>query len=234
MALAEALSAAGNEVLVCGRREKRLAEAGARIPNLRTFACDLAETGGRRALYDRVREIFPDVNVLINNAGIQRNIDFRNGPQDLESGENEIRINLEAPVFLTALFVPLLKGKEGAYIVNISSSLGFVPMASVPVYCATKAAMHTFSMTLRVQMAALGIKVLGVIPPAVESESNRQGRAGRPRGAMGLVDVHEYVASVVKGLRDDVPEIGYGYTQDMMKASRADLDERFQMVNRIT
>jgi len=234
LALAEALSAAGNEVLICGRREKRLAEAGARIPNLRTFACDLAETGGRRALYDRVREIFPDVNALINNAGIQRNIDFRNGPQDLESGENEIRINLEAPVFLTALFVPLLKGKEGAYIVNISSGLGFVPMASVPVYCATKAARHTFSMTLRVQMAPLGIKVLEVIPPAVESELNPQGRAGRPRGAMGLVDVHEYVASVVKGLRDDVPEIGYGYTQDMMKASRADLDKRFQMVNRIT
>jgi uncharacterized oxidoreductase len=174
------------------------------------------------------------VNVLINNAGIQRNIDFRNGPQDLESGENEIRINLEAPVFLTALFVPLLKGKEGAYIVNISSGLGFVPMASVPVYCATKAARHTFSMTLRVQMAPLGIKVLEVTPPAVESELNPQGRAGRPRGAMGLVGVHEYVASVVKGLRDDVPEIGYGYTQDMMKASRADLDKRFQMMNRIT
>jgi uncharacterized oxidoreductase len=89
-------------------------------------------------------------------------------------------------------------------------------------------------MTLRVQMAPLGIKVLEVTPPAVESELNPQGRAGRPRGAMGLVGVHEYVASVVKGLRDDVPEIGYGYTQDMMKASRADLDKRFQMMNRIT
>jgi uncharacterized oxidoreductase len=233
-ALAEALCAAKNEVLICGRREKRLAEASGRISGLRTFACDLSKSEGRRALYDRVRESFPDVNVLINNAGIQRNVDFRNGPADLDSGENEIRINLEAPVFLTALFVPLLKGKENAYIVNVSSGLGFVPMAATPVYCATKAAIHSFSMTLRVQLAALGIKVLEVIPPAVETELNPQGRAGRPRGAQGLVDVHEYVASVVKGLRDDVAEIGYGYTQDMMNASRADLDKRFQMMNRTT
>jgi uncharacterized oxidoreductase len=107
-------------------------------------------------------------------------------------------------------------------------------MVATPVYCATKAAMHSFSMTLRVQLAPLGIKVLEVIPPAVESELNPEGRAARPRGTSGLVDVHEYAASVVKGLRDDVVEIGYGYTQDMMKASRADLDKRFQMMNRIS
>jgi len=234
LALAEAMCAAKNEVLICGRRENRLAEAQSRIPGLRTFVCDLSVAEGRRALHEFVRESFPGVNVLINNAGIQRNVDFRNGPADLESGENEIRINLEAPVFLTALFVPLLQGKENAYIVNVSSGLGFVPMAATPVYCATKAAIHSFSMTLRVQLVTLGIKVLEVIPPAVESELNPQGRAGRPRGALGLVDVHEYAASVLKGLRDDVPEIGYGYTQDMMNASRAELDTRFRMMNRIT
>lgn len=234
LALAEAMCAAKNEVLICGRRENRLAEARGRIPGLCTFACDLSVAEGRRALHDRVRESFPNVNVLINNAGIQRNVDFRNGPEDLESGENEIRINLEAPVFLTALFVPLLKGKENAYVVNVSSGLGFVPMAATSVYCATKAAIHSFSMTLRVQLAGLGIKVLEVIPPAVETELNPQGCAGRPRGALGLVDAHEYVASVLKGLRDDVLEIGYGYTQDMMNASRAELDKRFQMMNRIT
>jgi uncharacterized oxidoreductase len=234
LALAEALCAAKNEVLITGRREKRLAEASGRIPGLRTFACDLSAAEGRRALSHHVRESFPDVNVLVNNAGIQRNVDFRNGPADLESGENEIRINLEAPIFLTALFVPLLKGKENACVVNVSSGLGFVPMVATPVYCATKAAMHSFSMTLRVQLAALGIQVLEVIPPAVETELNPQGRAGRPRGTLGLVDVHEYAASVVKGLQDDVTEIGYGYTQDMMNASRADLDKRFRMMNRIS
>jgi uncharacterized oxidoreductase len=234
LALAEALCAAKNEVLITGRREKRLAEASGRIPGLRTFACDLSGAEGRRALHDHVRDSFPRVNVLINNAGIQRNVDFRNGPADLESGENEIRINLEAPIFLTALFVPLLKGKENACVINVSSGLGFVPMVATPVYCATKAAMHSFSVTLRVQLAALGIKVLEVIPPAVDTELNPQGRAGRPRGSLGLIDAHEYAASVVKGLLDDVPEIGYGYTQDMMNATRADLDKRFKMMNRIT
>ena len=174
------------------------------------------------------------MNVLINNAGIQRNVDFRNGAADLESGENEVRINLEAPIFLTALFVPLLKGKENACIVNVSSGLGFVPLVATPVYCATKAAMHSFSVTLRVQLAELGIRVVEVIPPAVETELNPQGRAGRPRGSLGLVDVHEYAASVVKGLLGDVPEIGYGYTQDTMNASRAELDKRFRMMNRIS
>ncbi|MGO9308075.1 MAG: SDR family oxidoreductase [Spirochaetia bacterium] len=233
-ALAEAFCASGNEVLICGRRENRLEEARKMLPGLRTVACDLSLPEGRTTLHDHVARNFRDVNVLVNNAGIQRNIDFTKGPADLESGENEIRINLEAPIFLTSLFVPLLKGKEGAYVVNVSSGLGFVPMVATPVYCATKAAMHSFSMTLRVQLAPLGIKVLEVIPPGVESELNPQGRAGRPRGTLGLVDVHEYAASVVKGLRDDVVEIGYGYTQDMMKASRADLDKRFQMMNRIS
>jgi uncharacterized oxidoreductase len=234
LALAEALCAAKNEVLITGRREKRLADAAGRIPGLRTFACDLSGTEGRRALRDHVSARFPGVNVLINNAGIQRNVDFRNGPSDLESGENEIRINLEAPIFLTALFVPLLKGKDSACVVNVSSGLGFVPMVTTPVYCATKAAMHSFSMTLRVQLAELGIKVHEVIPPAVDTELNPQGRAGRPRGSLGLVDVHEYAASVAKSLLGDFPEIGYGYTLDTMNASRADLDTRFRMMNRIT
>jgi uncharacterized oxidoreductase len=234
LALAEALGAAGNEVLICGRRAERLAAAKGKIPGLRTFRCDLAEARGRRELRDFARESFPEVNVLVNNAGIQRTVDFRNGPADFESGENEIAINLEAPIHLTAMFVPLLQGKPGASIVNVSSGLGFVPMATVPVYCATKAGMHAFSMTLRVQLAPLGIKVLEVIPPAVDTELNPQGRAGRPRGSMGLVDVHEYVASVMAGLRDELPEIGYGYTQDMPKASWAELDQRFRAMNRVS
>jgi uncharacterized oxidoreductase len=234
LALAEVLCASKNEVLITGRREKRLAEASGRIPGLRTFACDLSSAEGRRALHDHVRDGFPAVNILINNAGIQRNIDFRNGPADLDSGENEIRINLEAPIYLTALFVPLLKGKENACVVNVSSGLGFVPMVATPVYCATKAAMHSFSVTLRVQLSALGIKVHEVIPPAVDTELNPQGRAGRPRGSFGMIDAREYAASVVKGLRNDEIEIGFGYTQDMMKASKAELDQRFRMMNRIT
>ena len=191
LALAEALLAAGSEVVICGRRESRLLEAQQRRPSLRVRTCDVANPEERKTLAHWTAENFKSLNLLVNNAGIQRDIDFAQGADELLSGQSEIRINLEAPILLSGLFVPQLIGKPQAAIVNVTSGLGFVPAARMPVYSATKAAMHAFSMALRHQLKRVGIQVIEIVPPAVDTELNPEGRArrGNFRGGARRSDV---------------------------------------------
>jgi uncharacterized oxidoreductase len=229
-AMAEAFLAGGNEVLICGRREERLSEAKKSHPEFHTLACDLADEAGRAALLDWVSSDFHALNILVNNAGVQRDIDFTRGLDEFLAGPNEITINLEAPIALSGLFIPLLTGREGAAIVNVSSGLGFVPAARMPVYSATKAGLHAFSMALRHQLKTLGIQVFEVVPPAVDTELNPEGRAKRG-GYKVELKPREFTEAVMKGFADDIFEIGYGMTALSIRASREDLDRSFQQMN---
>jgi uncharacterized oxidoreductase len=229
-ALAEAFLEAGNEVIICGRRQGKLVEARKKHPGLHIKKCDVTKGKDRKALLEYAKKNFKRLNIFINNAGIQRDIDFTRGARELSSDESEIRVNLEAPIVLSALFIPFLMKKDNAYIINISSGLGFVPIASMPVYCATKAALHSFSLSLRHQLLKSGIKVIEVIPPAVDTDLNPRGRAGRGTRSFG-VQAGEFVAAVMKELAEDRSEIGYGFTNVMKNASREELDRRFQMMN---
>jgi uncharacterized oxidoreductase len=229
-AMAELFLAAGNEVIICGRREERLLAAQRVHPGLHVKVSNVAEEGDRRKLVEWVTAKFSNLNMLVNNAGVQRDIDFKDGIADFLAGENEIAINLEAPVILSGLFIPLLTGKKGAAIINVSSGLGFVPAARMPVYSATKAGMHAFSLALRHQLAKTGIKVFEVVPPAVDTELNAEGRAKRGNFKVDLTPA-EFVAPVMKAFENDVFEIGYGMTEGLIKASRPDLDKSFQQMN---
>ena len=173
-ALADAFVKAGNKVIICGRREKRLNEAKEKIPALYIRQYDVTNDADRKALFKWVRDNFKDLNVFINNAGIQKMVDFTSGAEGLLTKGDEIATNLVAPVQLTALFAPLLMKKKSAAIINVSSGLGFIPIAAMPVYCATKAAMHSFSVSLRHQMKKTPVKVFEIIPPAVETELGRE------------------------------------------------------------
>lgn len=229
-AMAEAFLEARNEVIICGRRKERLLEAQKKHPDLQIKVCNVTDEADRRTLVEWTTTNFSNVNILINNAGVQRDIDFTKGIAEFLAGENEIRINLEAPIVLSGLFVPYLTGKKDAAIVNVSSGLGFVPAARMPVYSATKAGMHAFSMALRQQLLKLGIKVFEVVPPAVDTELNPDGRAKRGNFKANLKP-EEFVASVMKGFKNDVFEIGHGMTEGLLKASRAELDKSFQQMN---
>lgn len=229
-AMAEAFLEAGNEILICGRREARLLEAQKKHPDFHIKVCDIAEEADRKTLVEWITTNFSNVNILVNNAGVQRDIDFTKGVAEFLAGENEIKINLEAPMVLSGMFIPHLTGKKEAAIINVSSGLGFVPAARMPVYSATKAGMHAFSMALRQQLLKLGIKVFEVVPPAVDTELNPEGRAKRGSFKANL-GPGEFVASVMKGLKNDVFEIGYGMTEGLIKASRAELDKSFQQMN---
>ena len=165
-ALAEKFVGLGNEVIICGRRQAMLDEAKRRLPSVNTTRCDVSNEEDCEALYEWVSANFNGINMLVNNASIRR-IDFRNGVDNLLKDNEEIDINLKAPLYLSARFIPLLSKKGEAAIVNVSSGLGFVPLAMFPVYCATKAAIHSFSMSLRHQLKGTSVKVFELVPPTV-------------------------------------------------------------------
>jgi uncharacterized oxidoreductase len=126
-ALAESFVKLGNTVVVCGRRADKLNSAKKRLPALTVKQCDVSNEGDRKALYAWIEENFEELNVLVNNAGIQRRVDFTKGAEDLANKEDEIDINFKAQVYLAAMFVPMLSKQKQAAIVNVSSGLGLVP-----------------------------------------------------------------------------------------------------------
>ena len=139
-AMAEAFLEAGSTVIICGRREKRLLEARAKHPDLHTRVSDVSKEEDRKELVEWAAGEFPALNVLVNNAGVQRDVDLTQGVDDFLAGENEIRVNLESPIILSGLFVSHLAKNKGAAIINVSSGLGFVPAARMPIYSASKLA----------------------------------------------------------------------------------------------
>jgi len=191
--------------------------------------CDVPTEDGRKSLFKWVTENFKDLNILINNAGIQRAIDFTEGIKGLE-GENEIKINFEALVYLSALFIPILESKKESAIINISSGLAITPLAVFPVYCATKAGVHTFTQCLRYQLSKTSIKVFEVLPPIVDTELNMEYREKRGTGNRGI-KADKCAAAIIEGLSNDDFEILNSALENLKTATRADLDKLFENMN---
>lgn len=226
-ALAEAFVKAGNQVIICGRREHRLTEAQKQLPGLHVRKCDVARDSDRRELFEWAIASFPDLNVLINNAGIQRPLSFTSESAERE-WESEIDTNFKAPVHLSQLFAPHLMKQSESAIVNITSALGFVPLAAVPVYCATKAALHSFSLSLRRQLRDTPVKVFEVIPPMVQSELHDYQGTNRRGGGIPASDVAD---ATLDGMRNDTFEIPVGPATNLWQAARTDPDKAFSAMN---
>jgi uncharacterized oxidoreductase len=228
-ALAQEFLDAGSEVVVCGRRAEKLFEAKQKRPRLHTISCDLSKKDGREELFEWAENNFGEINVLVNNAGIQRIIDFKKGAPELFDGEDEVAINLTAPIELSAYFVPVLSKRNEAAIINVSSGLGFVPLALFPVYCATKAAIHSFSLSLRHQLRNTPIKVFEIIAPTTDTELDKGSRAkrGAPRG----VAVDEVAKAAMKALSNDEFECAIGEASGLRAASRSNPEEAFNRMN---
>lgn len=223
----------GNTVIICGRREQRLKEVKDQHPDIHTRVCDVASEEDRSALVAWVTGEFPQLNVLVNNAGIQHDINLTRGADDLVNGPDEIGINIVAPVHLTAHLIPHLKKQQNAVIINNSSSLAFVPMVRVPVYCATKAFIHSFTLSLRFQLQESGIRVYELLPPRVKTELNIEARRRLGYADTG-VESDVFVAAVMRGLENDVPEIEYPEAISVINATRAELDAMFTSINNKT
>ena len=164
LALAVRFLRAGSRVIVCGRREEKLREAAAAHPGLVTHAADVATPAGRRALCDWVTQAHPGLDVLVNNAGIQRRFQLTE-PADWDEVRQELAINLEAPLHLSLLLLPHLARQPRPAIVNVTSGLSFAPLTAAPVYSATKAALHSLTLSLRHQLSGTPVSVVEVIRP---------------------------------------------------------------------
>lgn len=194
-------------------------------PGLHTRVCDVAQASGRVTLVEWAQQEFPRLNVLINNARIQNRYLLPDDEASWETRREEIVINFEAPVHLSTLLIPHLRRQPQAAIINVTSGLSFAPMALAPVYSATKAALHSFTLSLRHQLAPTGIQVLEIVPPAVNTDL----------GGAGLhtfgVPVDAFADSIFTRLAAGEQEVGYVTSEEARLASRAELDARFKLIN---
>jgi uncharacterized oxidoreductase len=193
--LAEAFHALGNQVIIAGRRKQALDAATAANPGMASLALDVEDPASIRSVAAELEARFPALNVLINNAGIMRVENFRGPSGDVAAAESIVATNLLGPIRLTAALLPLLRKQPYSAIMNVSSGLAFVPLAPTPTYCATKAALHSYTQSLRFQLQGTATEVLELIPPYVAT--HLLDGASDPR-AMPL---GEFIAEVMEILK---------------------------------
>jgi len=222
---------AGNEVIICGRRQDKLDEAKKLYPAIHTRQLDLSYSRHREALYIWIIKDFSKLNILINNAGIQRGIDFRKGNENLKTIDNEIAINLEAPIQLCAYFIPLLKTKKESAIINITSGLGFIPSVSMPVYSATKAALHSFTISLRRQLQDTSIKVFEIIPPMVDTDLDKGERKKRGLTYFGITP-EQTAKESFEAIQKDEYEFAVGEAENFRTGAKQNFEEHFDRMNK--
>jgi len=168
--LAEALHSLGNQVVIAGRRQQTLDETTAANPGMKSLTLDIENPADIRSFAAQVSTDFPTLNVLINNAGIMRIERLLAQQDDLADAESIVTTNLLGPIRLTAALLPLLQKQPASTIVNVSSGLAFLPLVMTPTYCATKAAIHSYTLSLRYQLRSTTTEVMELIPPYVATD----------------------------------------------------------------
>ncbi|MFL6771537.1 MAG: SDR family oxidoreductase [Sphingomicrobium sp.] len=159
----------GNEVIVTGRRQAMLDEVKAKYPRLHTIRGDVADTEQVAALAVRVKAEFPRLDVLMNNAGIGTPQSLREPLSDLAGAMAQLDVNVGGVIRMTSALVDILTANKGT-VINVSSMLAFAPVPALPIYSATKAAVHSFTQSLRFQLEDSGVEVIELMPPAIETD----------------------------------------------------------------
>ncbi len=230
--LAKQLLDRGNTVIVTGRDQGKLDAAKRTLPGVQTFQSDVSDPAAIAALCAQVLAEFPALDTLINNAGIMRNLNL-NQDRDLTDVTREIEINLNGPVRMVQQFLPHLKTRADALIVNVSSGLAFVPMLAAPVYSATKAAMHSFSQSLRGQLDGTGVTVVELAPPGVETPLFRTEFAAETRGQKAM-SVAVLAKKAITGIEAGQLEIRPGQSNLLKLLSRIAPDFAFKQLTKMT
>jgi uncharacterized oxidoreductase len=196
-ALAEAFHNESNQVIVTGRRRNLLDEVTLANPGIKAAVLDVLDAGAVEQFARTVQQEYPSLNVLINNAGIMKPEDLTDPQHDFSVVEATVQTNLLAPIRLTTSLLPLLQRQPEATVMTVSSGLAFIPMALTATYCATKAAIHSWTQSLRYQLKGTKVQVMELIPPYVQTELMGEHQAADPR-AMPLRD---FIAEVMDILR---------------------------------
>ena len=202
--LATALDAAGHKVVIAGRRRSALDAVAISHPGISGVELDVADAASIAAAAATLRRDHPALDVVIHNAAIMRRETLTDG--DVADAEATIATNLLGPIRLTAALLPQLLQQPAATVITVSSGLAFVPLALVPTYCATKAAIHSWSQSLRHQLKATRIDVVEIIPPYVQTELLSESQAVDPR-AMPLANfITEVMPLLTSGAEEIVVE----------------------------
>jgi uncharacterized oxidoreductase len=221
LGLTEQFLKEGNTVIICGRREDVLLAVKEKHPTLITKVCDVSNADQRVALYHWIKENHNDTNVLVNNAGIQKWMNITDA-NFYENAKEEIAINIEAPIHLTSLF---MQHANLQTIMNVTSGLSFTPLTKVPVYSATKAFFHSFTLSAQHLLKEKNIEVIEIIPPAINTDL----------GGKGLHDaappVIDFIAAIFEQLRVGKSTLTFGFSEAMLNASAQDLKKTFDKMN---
>jgi uncharacterized oxidoreductase len=212
LAFANKLSA-DNKVIITGRKQEKLDAAIAANPKLEAIRSDAGDPRAVAALAETVKAKYPKLDVLFNNAGIMT---FRNlaKAEDFAALTSEIDSNLSGPIRLTSALIELLIANKGT-IINVSSGLAFVPLPAAPVYCATKAAMHSYTISLRQQLAPHGVEVIELMPPAVKTDL-----AAMPEEGVKVITTDALVDATLKAIAKGKVEIRPGQANQLRFMSR--------------
>jgi len=225
LAIVEQLLENGADVTACGRDKAKLEEAQSSHPKLQIEVCDVTDDSQIAQLAKKIASE-GGVDILINNAGVLENIDYTTGTQSMNLQEREINIDFVGPIRMTHHFMPMLKSKSESAIVNVSSGLAFVALASAPVYSATKAALHSWTQSLRYQLSGSPVKVFELMPPLVDTEmvSQFEGQKMMPPNRLAKV--------FVKGFKSNKYEMTPGQASLVKMMSRFAPKFAFKILNK--
>src|ERR1700731_3218557 len=199
--LAQAFHKLGNQVIIAGGGKKNLDETISANPGMKSVTLDVADPKHIQSFAEKVTKDYPSLNVLINMAGMMQSENLLEEPFDLSTAEKTFTTNLLGPIRLTAALLPSLRKQPRATIMNVSSGLAFVPLAMTPTYCATKAAIHSYTQSLRYQLKSTKVEVVELIPPYVQTTLMGDQMAEDPR-AMPLKEFIDEVMSILQSQSD--------------------------------
>ena len=195
-----------NKLIVISSNQANLLKLKTDYPNISTLTCDLGDRLSVRKLIDKCLEEYNDINIIINNAGIQHNYIWTEENEGYKKIEDEVQINFTSPMQIIYGLLPLLTTKQNSAIVNVSSSLAFVPKKSAPIYCATKSAIHNATKALRYQLNTTTVKVFEIIPPLVDTAMTE----GRGKGK---ISPKQLVDKFLRNFKNDKFENNIGKTK---------------------
>jgi uncharacterized oxidoreductase len=226
LALAKNLISLGHKVIGVERDQGKIQSCKSHVTDCWVY--DIGQESDRVNLVERIKLQCSDINVLINNAGVNNFVPLLKDTteSDWALHKEELNVNLVAPIHLSILLLPHLVSKDNGLIINVTDVLAFVPAARFPTYCATKAALHSFTLSLRHQLRETSVKVIELVPPMCDTQMLPADQKGQ-----SVCDPNEYAKHAIDQVLKDVPEIGFRGSEKIIRGSRDDLDAQFQQWN---
>lgn len=226
--LARAFHGRGAQVIIAGRDEQKLLRVARDCPGMEHVVLDVADAAAVERCAAQTAARHPGLDVLINNAGMQDLIDFTGEPPTAAALDREIDVNLKGLIYMSAAFLPLLRRQPAARLVQVGSALGFVPLVRAPIYSATKAGVHAFTVALREQLRGTSVRVIELIPALVESDPH----APKIDGAPKAMPLDRFTQQAMQAIARGTEEAAIGMAKMMRLGARVAPRRFLKMVNR--